>query len=295
MNNDDQSNTTDDQPIEIEENDALISDNGRHIRILSIDDDTVVCKDSGRIQQKVEHDIGNVSRAAASDDFKIIRDSDLTAIPGVGDATAPEVEARTGCSTPDELVEEMFTNKDSVVLDSLRRPDKFKSWAAKSIDSIDVQFTVEQMKVMFFIINEGCKAKLSDISNMDITTTHGKVRASDLTFDAIDWNEDGKWTNNSMDVAVVRSHSSLKDFQDTEMWDELKQCDNHTEDGDNKLFTVDGSETLVSGQTLDDLRQLFDFNLKDVKCHPNESFPVLIPDSHPKSNLLIAIAPRIRT
>lgn len=280
------------RPIKLQEGMALVNDSGRCVTIKSVNDGTAICDDSNfRREQKYE--CNQLIDGVHNDDFRIVENSKLTEIKGIGEATAPVIEAKTGCQTPSELAYGYLAGKYD--RDVIRRTDYFKDWLLTNVDELSLDIEKAKVKVTLFCLELGCNVQTSDLQNIDgMRTTGHSINGDKLTTEHIKWHDSGVgvWVDTANVMCIARGVASLTDLQSPDIWNELQPCDSHERDGDHHLFTVDGGETLVSGDYFETLGNIFDVPLFDIKCHPDGEYPILVEDRD--TDLVIALAPRVQ-
>jgi hypothetical protein len=286
------------QTQQFREGDTLVNDDGSvTITIDAIDGDTVSITDS-----RDYHDDGEKSREAVRDaidsgDFTVVRDSALTTIKGIGEATAPTIEAQTGCQTPSELVEAYFTDSDANIREAVRRTDYLNEWVIDNYDNLSLSLSLAEIKVMLFMLECDCTPSNSSISDTSaISHRYSSVDGEELAVDQLDWVDDGHWVGRSNIATVARGLDGLRCLLDDDafdMWGDMDPCATHAaQDNGHMLFThPDGGSSLISNEYLTVFQSLFSFELDDVHCHPDSDYPVWFRDE--ETDLVGAIAPRI--
>lgn len=277
----------------ISEDATLVNESGRVIDIQQIDDGNALVDDSSRLKDTQEVELARLENAIKQGHFQVITDSKLTDVKGIGESTAPLIEAKTGCETPSELASAYLTDPDTNVRDALRRVDYFNDWLLANLDNLDVDTSLAQLKVMLFLIEFGCTPNSSSVTGVtDFTTRHhNTVKGEKLHLNHLEWVEGGLWLGSASVACLARSMEAHTDLQDEAFWNEYQTVTNHERDGDHHKFTVNSEHMWVSGYMLDSLSELLSFNPSDVQAHPDGEAPILIHDE--ETHLIGALAPRI--
>jgi len=285
------------QTTRIEAGDTLVNDDGTvTIQVNEIDGDTADVKDSRDFLGDDEYELDELQQAIEDGHFDVVRDSQLTEIKGIGDSTAPEIEAKTGCETPDELVDAYLTEQESGVNEAVRRMDYLNDWILDQLDRLDVDVSVARMKVMLFIKQLGCDPSPSSLQNAGEIVNHrwNIVDGEQLTAEHIDWNDDGAWVDSSSICGVGRGLDAMEDQLPVgDAIGEYEQCMTYERDGNHTVFAAStDEETWVSNDYMETLQDIFTFDLSDVHVHPDGEFPVYVRDED--TELVLFLAPRIR-
>lgn len=282
------------ETTKLQEGDTLVNDDGSvTIGIEAVDGDTIVVNDSRRYTDDGEYPRDEIE-SALNNGFTLVRDSELTVIKGVGDATAPKLEAMTGCTTPDELAER-FLCGTYPVHEAVPRTDYFNQWVSENIEDLNVDATKAQTRVMLFLIEHNCRLKVSSLVDTHEFGNHkyDSVDGEKLTVNHLKW-EDGSFWIDSAAVAGVGFGDWLQSFNDAINPDEYVTCDSYETyngKGEHYQFHANGNTTYVSSDYVRSFTELFAFDLSDVRVHRDGEYPVLIDDED--TELQMSIAPRI--
>jgi hypothetical protein len=259
------------------------------------DDGALTITDDRRVgTQDGEYDRETIEQAVADGDLQLVRDSELTAITGVGDATAPKLEARTGCRTPDALARAYLTDEDTNVRDAIPRTDYFDQWLCEHADSLDIDATLAEIKVVLFLAEHGCTERQSTLSDTTaVSSKSGSVDPGELVVDHLAWEENPHWVSSSSVVGIGRDHwlTHAPPHLPVGKYEQVDSTGKHGELDEHHEFTVDGGTTVVSGDYLDSLQSLFTFDLGDAHGHPDGNWPIIVYDE--ETDLSAAIAPRV--
>lgn len=278
---------------QLQPGDALVHDSGHAVVIKSIAEGDAICDDSN-FRRERRYELERLQNGIDSGSFQLVRDSELTAIKGIGDSTAPKIEATTGCSTPEQLARAYLTEQNSGVRDAVRRVDYLNEWLQDNLAQLEIGVPLAKLRVMLFLIEHGAATGMSSLRNVgEITTTHyNSIKGEKLTTNHLVWEPDSLWVESANVAAVARSVDGLTEVQPAEMWDTLQPCDSYEPDGNHYRFTVNGGETVISGDYLDSLQDILTFELSDVHCHPDGEYPILVYDAD--TELVATVAPRIQ-
>lgn len=282
------------QTTKLKDGDILVNNDGSvTITIQSIDEDTVTVNDSRQFIENGEYPRSEIE-SAISNGFTLVRDSSLTAIKGVGNATAPKIEAKTGCKTPDELVE-LFLCGTYPVREVIPRTDYFYQWLCENIHELDVDVTKAQATVMLFLIEHNCNLKASSLIDAHEfgNHKHNSVNGEKLNIDHLDWGDGSFWMDsaNVSGVGVGSWIHTLNDAIDPDSYMQCESYETYGDSGEHYEFIANGNTTYVSGDYVRSFQNLFTFDLSDVQVHPDGQYPILIHDED--TELTMSIAPRI--
>jgi hypothetical protein len=280
--------------IPFSEGDVLVNQSGSvTVEIDSIDGETVHCDDS-RWNDTQEYDLDRMVDGVGEDGFTVISDSDLTDIKGIGESTAPEIEAKTGCATPDELCAEYLQWDAETVRGAIRRPDYLDEYILENIRDLDVYITLAQTKVLLFIREHGVNKKHSSMRNIgEISSRYHGVDKDKVTIEHIDWDDDALWMDSANVASMSVRAERMEEHNASIPVDELETTETVEDDGNYYVFThASGEETWVTGDYVDTILRLFDVGLEDARVHPDGEYPVLFEDS--ETTLAAFIAPRVQ-
>jgi predicted flap endonuclease-1-like 5' DNA nuclease len=283
--------STQQQQSKLQAGDSLVNDNGSVVvDIQSVESDRIKVEDSRRAIDDGWYDRSEIETFASADEITLVRDSQLTAIKGVGAATAPKLQAATGCETPSELAE-AYLHAEASVRDHIPRTDYFNEWLRANVDSLDVAVSAEQVAVFLFIQEMGVETQhASLIDDAPINHRYNKVDTDEFAVSHIEWDEGNYWAD-SANVAAI-GHGPWKPNLRSLEWGQYVPNVANERDGGHHLFCANGNETWISGDYLDDLRSIVSFDLSDVMVHPDGEFPVYVECTD--VDLSVMIAPRIK-
>jgi len=282
------------QTTKLQEGDTLVNNSGS----VTIDIDEIngrmasVTDSRDYISDSDEYQLSELQQAIDDGDYVVVRDSDLTQIKGIGESTAPEIEVRTGCETPDELVEAYLTEEESGIHDTIRRTDYLNEWILDNLEELDVDVSLAQMKVMLFVNEFNCDSTHSDI-DLDAfrSVKHNTIDGDKLTVEHLEWSDDAFWAGSSSVAGVGRTLDAIEEIVPYVLDDHGPPVA-HERDGNHHCFEGRDGETWVNGDYLDTLQEIFTFNLSDVNVHPEGEYHVYVEDED--TELVAMIAPRIR-
>lgn len=285
-----QATTTD-----IAEGDTLVIED-RWYRITSLDEECATVKAQQRFESG-EYPRKQLEDAANAPETRVIRDSDLTAIKGIGTVRAPQVEAETGISDPRELCVRYLTDMGETIEDAVPNVNYLHEYIRDS-DITDADLGVDTegtfvRNVMLFVRTEpiGSHCIRADAQSNIQYRHHGGVKKLNVEPQHIDFESDRTIMNSSSTVAISKgkceyTHESVSHVPDSV-----------TRDGDNVVFGCDGTETFVSKDLLEIVEAVFGYDPTDV-CNAEhvrvstETGYFSVEFHEPSGETTITVAPR---